>query len=104
MLKFQLNTAPPPSGSVARLFDIIQLIIVGELDPLYIPPPLCAEFPVKMQFTIYGDASLLYIPPPNPSLAPPVIVKPSRTELFVNIFKEGKSLLITCKLLFDLVG
>ena len=58
----------------------VQLVTVGWLLKLYIPPPpKVAEFPLNEQLVTVGLLPELYIPPPSKAL-PPVIVKPSSTE------------------------
>jgi hypothetical protein len=43
----------------------VQLVIVGLLSSLYIPPPLkLAEFSLKVHLVTVGLLPLLYIPPP----------------------------------------
>jgi len=75
-----LTVAPPPyipPPSSAEFPMNVQLVTLGLLGELYIPPPLLvAEFPVNVQLVIVGLLTELYIPPPLEA-EPPVIVKPS---------------------------
>ena len=65
----------------------MQLVSVGEEETqLYIPPPLAAELPAKVQLVRDGEELELYIPPPRswgllPSAFPPLIIKPSSKAL-----------------------
>ncbi len=83
---------PAPSNAV---FSVkVQFSMVGLPPLLYIPAPCAAPFAVKIQFLMVGLPPLLYKPPPC-ELAPPLIVKPSRTA------EESTVLhLTTCSLLF----
>ena len=56
----------PPPLPIAEFPLKVQLVTLGLLaKPLYIPPPLTvAEFPLKVQLVTVGLLLLLYIPPP----------------------------------------
>ena len=68
----------PPPLLPAAFPSNVQSVTVGLLVKLFIPPPKVAEFPLNVQSVTIGLLPSLYIPPPKPAL-PPVMVKPSST-------------------------
>ncbi len=73
---------PPQSKRYVLLFLIVQLVMVGEPESMYIPDPYFEPwFSMIMQLATVPSESM-YIPAPESDLYPPVIVNPSRRDLW----------------------